>query len=87
MAYTRADLELVERHVAQVDRKVQNQRQIVAGLSESGYPTGAALQLLAALESNLHQLQRRCVRIRMAVFQQPRTPFTPQLQEMSRRQA
>ena len=72
MAYTHEDLELVEKHVAQGERNVQQQRQIVNGLSESSYPTGEALELLAALERTVQQLQQRRGRIRMAVWHQSR---------------
>jgi hypothetical protein len=70
MAYTQEDLDLVEKHVAQGEGNVQQQRQIVTGLSESGYPTGEALELLAGLERTLHHLQQRRSRIRIAVRQQ-----------------
>jgi hypothetical protein len=72
MTYMQEDLELVERHIAQSERNVQQQRQIVTGLSENGYPTGEALELLAALERTLHQLQQRRGRIRISVCQQAR---------------
>jgi hypothetical protein len=68
MVYTREDLELVEKHVAQGERNVRQQRQIVIGLSEAGYATGEALDLLAALESNLQQLQQRRGHIRRAML-------------------
>jgi hypothetical protein len=70
MAYTQEDVDLVEKHVAQGERNVLQQQQIVIGLSESGYPTGEALELLAALERSLHHLQQRRSRIRRAVYQQ-----------------
>jgi len=70
MVYTQEDVDLVEKHVAQGERNVLQQRQIVTGLSESGYPTGEALELLAALERTLDYLQQRRSRIRRAVCQQ-----------------
>ncbi len=68
MAYTQEDLDLVEKHVAQGERNVLQQRQILAGLSQNGYPTGEALNLLASLESTVQQLRQRRSMIRGAVY-------------------
>jgi hypothetical protein len=67
MPYTQEDLDLIEKHVAQGERNVRQQRQIVTGLGKSGYPIGEALQLLASLEGTLYQLRRRHARIHAAV--------------------
>jgi hypothetical protein len=65
MKYTQEDLGLVEKHVAQGERNVQQQRQIVQVLRQGGYPIHEALEMLDSLESALHALRQRRSRIRV----------------------
>jgi len=55
MAYTAADLKMVEDHIAQGERHVARQREILAFLSSRGYPTDQAQWLLTAFEATLLQ--------------------------------
>jgi hypothetical protein len=67
MKYTHEDLGLIEKHVAQGEKNVLQQRQIVRVLRKGGYPTGEALEILASLEATLHGLRQRRGRIRTEV--------------------
>jgi hypothetical protein len=67
MKYTQEDLGLIEKHVAQGEKNVQQQRQIVRGLRKGGYPTDESLEILAALETTLQALRQRRTRIRIEI--------------------
>jgi hypothetical protein len=55
MAYTAADLRMVDDHIAQGERHVSRQEEIVAWLRSRGHPTEVAEQLLAEFQSTLQQ--------------------------------
>ena len=55
MAYTAADLRMVDDHIAQGERHVTRQEEIVAWLKSRGHPTEVAEQLLAEFQSTLLQ--------------------------------
>ena len=55
MAYTAADLRMVDDHIAQGERHVTRQEEIVALLRSRGHPTEVAEQLLAEFQSTLRQ--------------------------------
>ena len=63
MTYTHEDLELVEKHVAQGEKNVLQQRAIVTELEDRGYLTGEGLETLASLEATLLALRQRRNRI------------------------
>ena len=67
MKYTQEDLGLIDKHVAQGEKNVQQQRQIVKGLRKGGYPTDESLEILAALEVTLQALRQRRTRIRTEI--------------------
>ena len=67
MKYTLEDLRLVEKHVAQGEMNVLQQRQIVNVLRKGGYPTSEALEVLASLHTTLHTLRQRRGRIRTEI--------------------
>ena len=60
MAFTAADLQMVDDHIAQGERHVTRQEEIVAWLKSRGHPTEMAEQLLAEFQSALvqHRLHR-----------------------------
>lgn len=55
MAYTPDDLQMVDDHIAQGERHVIRQEEIISRLRSRGMPTDAAEQLLAEFRSLLHQ--------------------------------
>jgi hypothetical protein len=55
VAYTRADLELIDAHIAQGERHVIQQEELVSRLRSRGLPTADAEQLLADFRAFLHQ--------------------------------
>jgi hypothetical protein len=55
MAYSPADLKMVDDHIAQGERHVTRQLEIVAWLKSRGHPTEVAEQLLQAFVSTLAQ--------------------------------
>lgn len=55
MAYSAADLEMVDDHIAQGERHVSRQVEIIAWLKSRGHPTDMAEQLLAAFQTTLIQ--------------------------------
>lgn len=67
MVYTHEDLQLVGKHVAQAERNVQQQRNIVHELQAHDYPTREALTTLASLEATLLMLRERHERIHDAI--------------------
>ena len=63
MAFSAADLQMVDDHIAQGERHVFEQEQLVEWLRSRGHPTEMAEQLLAEFRSTL--LQHRAHRDRM----------------------
>ena len=55
MAYSAADLRMVDDHIAQGERHVTRQLELVAWLQSRGYPTEMAEQLLIEFQSTLEQ--------------------------------
>ena len=55
MAFSAADLKMVDDHIAQGERHVTRQEEIVAWLRSKGHPTEIAEQLLAEFQSTLLQ--------------------------------
>ena len=55
MAFSAADLRMVDDHIAQGERHVTRQHEIIAWLTSRGHPTDMAEQLLAEFESTLLQ--------------------------------
>ena len=63
MAYSAAELRMVDDHIAQGERHVHRQRELVAWLKSRGHPTDMAEDLLAQFEASL--LQHREHRAKM----------------------
>ena len=55
MAFSAADLQMVDDHIAQGERHVTRQEEIVAWLKSHGHPSEMAEQLLAEFQSTLLQ--------------------------------
>jgi hypothetical protein len=55
MAYTRADLAMIDEHIAQGERHVIQQEELITRLRTHGLPTDVAEDLLADFRSLLHQ--------------------------------
>lgn len=55
MPYTSADLDMVERHIAQGERHVALQEELITRLSSLGLPTEAAEDLLEEFRATLRQ--------------------------------
>jgi hypothetical protein len=55
MAYTAAELEMVDRHIAQGERHVTQQEKLVQRLKEHGLPTVEAEKLLEDFRAMLAQ--------------------------------
>jgi len=55
MAFTAADLRMADDHIAQGERHVTRQLELIAWLSSRGHPTEAARELLIAFQSTLGQ--------------------------------
>jgi hypothetical protein len=55
MAFTAADLRMVDDHIAQGERHVTRQAELLAWLGSRGHPTEMAEQLLVAFQSTLEQ--------------------------------
>jgi hypothetical protein len=55
MAYTAADIQMVDDHIAQGERHVTRQEEIVAWLRSRGHPTSQAEELLAEFQLSLEQ--------------------------------
>ena len=55
MAKTAADFEMMDRHVAQGERHVARQLELIEWLKSKGHPTGLAEKLLADFQSTLEQ--------------------------------
>ena len=55
MAFTPAQLEMVDHHIAQGERHVARQLELVEWLKSRGHPTDLAEQLLADFQSTLNQ--------------------------------
>lgn len=73
MAYTAADLQMVDDHIAQGERHVTRQLEIIAWLRSRGHPTEMAEQLLAEFQSTLLQHRaHREVMLREAEIQSGR---------------
>jgi len=53
MAFSAADLKMVDDHIAQCERHVTRQEEILAWLRSRAYPTEMAEQLLAEFQSTL----------------------------------
>lgn len=63
MAFSAADLRMVDDHIVQGERHVTRQQELVAWLGSRGYPTEMAEQLLAEFQATL--LEHRAHRDRM----------------------
>ena len=55
MAYTQSDLDMADRHVAQGERHIVEQRERIEKLADHGHPTEEAEHLLAMFEDLLRQ--------------------------------
>jgi hypothetical protein len=55
MAYTPANLKMVDDHIAQGERHVDRQRELIASLKAHGHPTEMAERLLVDFQSTLDQ--------------------------------
>lgn len=55
MAYSAADLEMANHHVAQGERHVSMQEALIARLRDHGLPTAAAEELLVEFQAILQQ--------------------------------
>ena len=55
MAFSAADLKMVDDHIAQGERHVSRQEELVAWLQSRGHPTEAAEELLVAFRATLFQ--------------------------------
>lgn len=55
MAFTSADLKMVDDHIAQGERHVTRQEELVAWLKSRGHPTEMAELLLAEFQATLAQ--------------------------------
>jgi hypothetical protein len=55
MAYSSADLEMVNRHIAQGERHVVQQEELITRLRAQGIPTDEAEQFLAEFQLLLRQ--------------------------------
>jgi hypothetical protein len=55
VAYTAADLQMIDDHIAQGERHVIRQEELITRLRERGLPTAAAEELLADFRALLHQ--------------------------------
>lgn len=55
MAFSAADLQMVDDHIAQGERHVSRQKEIVAWLRSRGHPTAVAEELLGEFEATLVQ--------------------------------
>ena len=55
MAYTAADVQMVERHILQGEEHVRRQTELIDRLRSKGLPTGAAEEWLAQFEDMLQQ--------------------------------
>ena len=55
MAFSAADLQMVDDHIAQGERHVTRQLEIIAWLKSRGHPAEMAEQLLAEFQSTLLQ--------------------------------
>jgi hypothetical protein len=81
MAFSAADLQMVDDHIAQGEQHVIRQHELIAWLKERGHPTDIAEQLLAEFEATLHQ--HRAHRELMLKGRQD-DPFRPRKEEQSR---
>lgn len=61
MAFSPADLKMVDDHIAEGERHVTRQEELVAWLTSRGHPTDIAEQLLAEFQSTLaeHRAHRQ----------------------------
>lgn len=55
MAFSAADLKMVDDHIAQGERHVTRQEEIIAWLESRGHPTEAAERLLVEFQATLVQ--------------------------------
>jgi hypothetical protein len=55
MAFSAADIKMVDDHIAQGERHVTRQHEIIAWLKSRGHPTDAAENLLLEFEATLRQ--------------------------------
>jgi len=55
MAFSAADLQMVDDHIAQGERHVSRQEELVAWLKSKGHPTDMAEQLLEEFRATLIQ--------------------------------
>jgi hypothetical protein len=53
--YTAADLEMVNKHIAQGERHIVQQEELITRLRSKGLPTDQAEELLAEFEATLHE--------------------------------
>jgi hypothetical protein len=55
MAYSPADVQMVESHIVQGERHIVRQQELIGRLRKHGLPTGDAEQLLAQFRDTLRQ--------------------------------
>lgn len=68
MAYTMADLELVERHIAQGERHIVAQEELISRLRSRGLPTDKAESLLKQFHETLRDHYSHRDVMRTAVY-------------------
>jgi hypothetical protein len=68
MAYTAADLEMAHRHVAEGERHIVQQEELITRLRERGLPTQAADELLSTYNSLLveHRQHRDAIALQLS---------------------
>jgi hypothetical protein len=62
--YTTADLERAERRIAQAERNLSRQAEIVSGLANAGHATELALELLHEFEASVFEYRGHLDRVR-----------------------
>lgn len=80
MAFNEADLRMADNHVAQGERHVARQLEIIAWLRERGHPTETAENLLTEFRSTL--VQHRTHRDLMRMESEP-DPLRPKPREQA----
>ncbi|HEX8839517.1 MAG TPA: hypothetical protein VF750_03490 [Sphingomicrobium sp.] len=53
--YTAADIQMVDKHIAQGERHIVQQEELISRLRSRGLPTDQAEELLAEFEATLHE--------------------------------
>lgn len=77
MTQTETLLEMMRRHVAEGERHVRRQREIVQELSAREHPTEMAEQLLATFEGTLREHRIHLARLEAETRASPQPPPSP----------